>query len=341
VGAICYTSPSVSKDRSAEFDSPLATAIREATGADRVASAEMVQSLWSGYGQIWRCHLSGAPYFSVIVKRVRWPGDQRHPRGWNSDIGHRRKARSYEVESAWYQRYAARCSEACRVPRALARARLGEDRLLVLEDLDDAGFSARRNHVSKGEIAACLSWLAHFHASFMGQAPDDLWPTGTYWHLETRPEELAALKDERLRSAAAAIDQRLKATPFQTFVHGDAKLANFCFSPDGERVAAVDFQYVGGGCGMKDVAYFIGSCLDEEECEAREADLLDLYFDRLEEALRRTDRSIDFAALERDWRALYPVAWTDFYRFLQGWSPGHWKIHRYSERLAREVLAEL
>ena len=46
----------------------------------------------------------------------------------------------------------------------------------------------------------------------------------------------------------------------------------------------------------------------------------------------------DFAALEADWRALYPVAWTDFYRFLQGWDPGHWKLHRYSERLAREVL---
>lgn len=35
------------------------------------------------------------------------------------------------------------------------------------------------------------------------------------------------------------------------------------------------------------------------------------------------------------------VAWTDFFRFLQGWSPGHWKIHRYSERLARKVLDQL
>ena len=48
-----------------------------------------------------------------------------------------------------------------------------------------------------------------------------------------------------------------------------------------------------------------------------------------------------FDALETGWRALYPVAWTDFFRFLQGWSPGHWKIHAYSERLAREVLEHL
>ena len=50
---------------------------------------------------------------------------------------------------------------------------------------------------------------------------------------------------------------------------------------------------------------------------------------------------VGFGALEDDWRALYPIAWTDFYRFLQGWSPGHWKLHRYSERLAREVLEAL
>jgi hypothetical protein len=38
---------------------------------------------------------------------------------------------------------------------------------------------------------------------------------------------------------------------------------------------------------------------------------------------------------------MYAVAWTDFYRFLQGWSPGHWKIHGYSERLANAVLDRL
>ena len=89
---------------------------------------------------------------------------------------------------------------------------------------------------------------------------------------------------------------------------------------------------------MKDVAYFISSCLDEDDSEAMEAALLDRYFELLREALQE---SLDFPALEENWRALYPVAWTDFYRFLQGWSPGHWKLHRYSERLAREVLADL
>ena len=117
-------------------------------------------------------------------------------------------------------------------------------------------------------------WLAHFHATFMGETPDGLWEVGSYWHLDTRPDELEALDDVHLKQAAGEIDALLRAARFQTFVHGDAKLANFCFSEDGTQVAAVDFQYVGGGCGMKDVAYFIGSCLYEEDCERHEAALL-------------------------------------------------------------------
>jgi thiamine kinase-like enzyme len=133
----------------------------------------------------------------------------------------------------------------------------------------------------------------------------------------------------------------LHAGRFHTFVHGDAKLANFCFSEDATRVAAVDFQYVGGGCGMKDVAYFIGSCLYEDQCEQHEAALLDFYFGALTEALQSRGRVVDPKAIEREWRDLYPVAWTDFHRFMKGWSPGHWKIHSYSERLVQQVLAQL
>ena len=185
-----------------------------------------------------------------------------------------------------------------------------------------------------------MKWLAQFHASYLGQAPDGLWEVGTYWHLDTRPDELEVLKQEdvALSAAARALDERLKASPFQTLVHGDAKLANFCFSDNGASVAAVDFQYIGGGCGMKDLAYFVGSCLDEESCAAEEKNILNRYFSTLKSAL---DSSIDYTALENDWRALYPVAWTDFHRFLKGWSPAHWKINGYSESVARSVVAEL
>ena len=312
-----------------------------ATGARAVVGQEAVQQLWSGYGQIVRCRLDGGGPVSVIVKHVRWPQGTNHPRGWNTERSHQRKVRSYQVETVWYERYAGRCDARCRVPKCLAVEGGDEEVFVVLEDLDAAGFDQRHHELHDAEMSACLRWLAHFHATFMGVSPEGLWPVGTYWHLDTRPDELEALDDAALRAAASQIDRTLRDSPFLTLVHGDAKVANFCFTPDGRDVAAVDFQYVGGGCGMKDVAYFISSCLDEDECEARETALLDRYFGFLRDALAERRPGLDFAALERDWRALYPVAWTDFYRFLKGWSPGHWKIHRYSERLAREVLASL
>ena len=317
------------------------TFVVAAARARAIVGVEVVQSLWSGYGQILRCHLDGGPQSSVIVKHVRWPTNRTHPRGWITDISHERKVESYRVETAWYERHAERCPDQCRVPQRLAIETQADEVIMVLEDLDAAGFAGRRTHIGDAELEACLRWLAAFHATFMQETPEGLWPTGTYWHLATRPDELAALEDGPLKAAAATIDRRLADGRFHTFVHGDAKLANFCFQADGRRAAAVDFQYVGGGCGMKDVAYFISSCLDEDESEAMVPALLDRYFELLRIELDRCGKALDADALEAEWRSLYPLAWTDFTRFLQGWSPGHWKLHGYSARLAREVLESL
>jgi hypothetical protein len=312
-----------------------------ATGASSIRKVEKIQQLWSGYGSIVRCHLDGSDRRSVVVKQVLLAGESNHPRGWDTALSHQRKLQSYIVESAWYRNWSKRCTPACRVPQCLALDESGDETLMVFEDLDEAGFPARNQELTPDELAACLGWLANFHAIFMGEMPTGLWPQGTYWHLATRPDELEALDDLSLKDAAASIDARLNESSFQTIVHGDAKLANFCFSNDGRQVAAVDFQYVGGGCGMKDVAYFIGSCLDEQACEAQEKLLLDTYFAELGKALNIHHPEIDGEAVENDWRPLYPVAWCDFHRFLKGWSPGHWKIHGYSERLAREVIASM
>ena len=315
--------------------------ILKATGAKTTFQMEVIQRLWSGYGEIIRYGLTGCDRKSIIVKHVKLAGQGRHPRGWNTDLSHQRKMRSYQIETNWYAEWSNRCDTTCRVPSCLAFESVGDEVLIILEDLDAAGFSGRRSAVNDKEMHACLSWLANFHATFIGEQPKGLWPTGTYWHLETRPDELQALNDMELKSAAAAIDQKLRDSPYQTIVHGDAKLANFCFSDDGRQVAAVDFQYVGGGCGMKDVAYFIGSCLDEDECQRQAAYLLDTYFQFLQQALKAKQKPVDADAVEQNWRDLFSVAWTDFHRFLKGWSPGHWKINSYSERLAREVVARL
>lgn len=315
--------------------------ILHSTHATDLFKGETLQELWSGYGSIDRYGLIGADRDTVIVKHVRFPNSGNHPRGWNTDRSHQRKLASYQIETHWYEHWAKHCDDTCHVPNCLAVEHHEDEVLMVLEDLVSSGYPATRSSVTEVEMRACLSWLANFHATFMNQKPQGLWPIGTYWHLDTRPDELEAMEDDELKQAAAQLDQALNDVPFQTFVHGDAKLANFCFSDDGSSVAAVDFQYVGGGCGMKDVAYFIGSCLVESECERLEQSLLDLYFTELTQALKRHQPDIDPTQVEQAWRPMYEVAWADFYRFLKGWSPGHWKIHSYSTRIAHKVVANL
>ena len=315
------------------MDEYLKSIILQKTGASSLIEKEVIQELWSGYGKIVRVGLKNASAKSIVVKHVQLPVHKNHPRGWNTDIGHQRKVKSYKVETTWYDTYSK--YSAARLPKCLAIDTLDDEVLIVLEDLNEAGYQLRKRTVSWEEIAECLSWLAQFHATYLGKTPEGLWEVGTYWHLDTRPQELAVLGDQKLKEAAPVINEKLNTCEYQTFVHGDAKLANFCFAPDGP-VAGVDFQYVGGGCGMKDIAYFIGSCLDEKECERLEAKILDTYFNYLQSELEEKNE-----VLEKEWRSLYRVAWADFHRFLKGWSPGHWKINSYSERVTTEVIKNL
>jgi aminoglycoside phosphotransferase (APT) family kinase protein len=219
----------------------------------------------------------------------------------------------------------------------------------VLEDLDASGFNERRTRVSDGELSACLAWLAHFHACFLGVPPSSLWKVGSYWHLATRPDEFEALGNAALRRVAPALDERLNRARFLTLVHGDAKLQNFCFAARGGAVAAVDFQYVGGGPGIKDVAYLLTSCLSPGDL-IREADRhVGAYFRELRAALEargghqadETQEPVDVSALEAEWRELYPIACADFYRFLLGWGGVGGARDAYLERVTAEVVERL
>jgi hypothetical protein len=322
-------------------DKELANIIKRATQSKQIEEIEIVQNLWSGYGVIARYETDNPKIPTIIVKHVQPPSQGRHPRGWNTDLSHKRKLKSYKVEGEWYKTFARNCDHTCRVPECISAQINKDDMLIILEDLDASGFPKRKQNLSWEDMQSCLRWLASFHATFLGIKPSGLWGTGTYWHLATRPDELKALNDQSLKEAAGKIDQKLNSCKFKTFVHGDAKVANFCFSEKSQDVAAVDFQYVGAGCGMKDVAYFVGSCFYEDECEKFETEILNYYFNSLKQALLQKDQSINFPELEEEWRAIYPVAWADFHRFLKGWSPGHWKINGYSERVTRQVIENL
>ena len=324
--------------------------IERVTACTVLGDPEEVQELWSGYGRIERFRLRGAgdAPASVILKAVRPPrGSVDHPRGFGTDRSHQRKLKSYEVEHTFYSSYRERLTtpegEVARVPHLLGHAALADGSLLLLEDLDAAGFDGRRQGLAAPELTSCLHWLAEFHGRLMGAAPTGLWQRGTYWHLATRPDELAAMERGPLQGAAHAIDQRLEGAQHRTILHGDAKVANFCFGPGDQaaNVAAVDFQYAGGGVGVQDVAYLLGSCLEDSQLEEQAAAHLDAYFEELRRQVQRFHPSMDPDAIESEWRALWATCWADFHRFLVGWAPGHWKLSRFSEAMLQETLRSL
>ncbi len=288
--------------------------------AQEILDVQLIQNLWSGYGELSRVTTDRG---SVILKLIMFPSERDHPRGWTSDIGHERKKKSYRVEQHWYTTQP--MVSGARMAKALATGNSHGKEYILLEDLTASGFDIR-NDIGWNEINSCLSWLANFHRYYIGHRDEHLWHIGTYWHLDTRPEELAALSDQQLQQAAPLIDKKLNDANYQTIVHGDAKLANFLF--DESEAAAVDFQYVGAGVGIKDVAYFLSSIFSEDELAQFEHECLDTYF-----------RHLNLPDVEQEWRTLFPIAWCDFYRFLQGWSPGHWKINAYSKAMKERALA--
>ncbi|MEO8797408.1 MAG: hypothetical protein ABI551_05945, partial [Polyangiaceae bacterium] len=123
------------KDRSDE--DPWLDIVATKTGATKAERVERVQSLWGGSGELVRVRLHGTPRLSAIVKWVK------PPTGDRTDVSHARKVRSYEIETAFYRSYGSRCAGASRIAELLGHAERDGERLLILEDLDDAGFARR------------------------------------------------------------------------------------------------------------------------------------------------------------------------------------------------------
>jgi hypothetical protein len=325
--------------------SSLLKLLRTCLDDKHVHKLELVQKLWSDYGEIAR-YYSPELATNIIVKHVSPPAKVLHPRGWNSQTSHQRKLLSYQIEAYFYQDFADQCDAFCKVPTLIAcingnDKQPNEQQMLVLEDLDFVGFTERRNQSNMQEAKLCISWLAYFHARFLHTRAENLWPVGTYWHLATRQDELAVMPEGELKKQAAKIDRRLNKAQFQTFVHGDAKLANFCFTQNATKVAAVDFQYVGMGVGVKDLAYLLGCCFNDNDLFVHEEYLLGYYFQQLNAGLLHYNISCDTSMLEAEWRTLYAFAWADFLRFLQGWSPGHYKINSYMQHQADIAIQQL
>lgn len=320
--------------------SDLKEQILKHTGAHSISKVELVQSLWSDFGSLERVWLSGVDPKSIVIKRIQPPSEMLHPRGWNTNASSERKLKSYEIERHWYEKYVHRLPAEIKVPQFLFHFQCNGENVLGMEDLLDSGFEMFYDS-NEQCFNLCLEWLARFHAFHMNKSSEGLWSTGTYWHLDTRQDEWNAMPEGDLKKAAKAVDIHLKQRKYQTLVHGDAKPANFCFTSDFKNVAAVDFQYVGSGCGMKDLIYLMSSSLSEEELFRQDQKIINGYLNLLEKYLQQfAIPDVNIEELKAEWLACYPIAWVDFQRFLIGWDSGNRRVNDYMSVQSKLVLGK-
>ncbi|NVK31092.1 MAG: phosphotransferase [Gammaproteobacteria bacterium] len=308
------------------------TAWLEAQLGTRLKHAEVIQNVWAGYGHIYRVMLEDQPH-RAVVKVVNVNANTAHPRGWSSELSRARKLHSYQVEQYFYALELD--IPGVRYPKFLASAPLPHLKLAI-EDLAQSGFTLRRQ-LSKAQIQNALTALAQLHAATLGNTHDSLWTRGSYWHLDTRPQELEALSEGRLKQMAHRLDAAISQATHQCWIHGDAKVDNMLFCDD--NVAFVDFQYIGGGVGVQDLIYFLSSLLDERGSEARYQDYCEQYYDALDQAL--VNRGVNPTPIIKEWRSLQWIAFADFYRFLLGWMPNHPKVSGWAMRRLEQVLESI
>lgn len=300
---------------------------------------ELIQPLWSGQGYCLR--VKSHAYQQQYVAKVIYPNETAaHPRGWSGELAFQRKCRSYEVESQFYTHYQPLVTQAV-TASLITQATNGLHRIMVFDDLSIQGYEPADTKLSPDALAPYIDWLASLHADFVQQPLPHLWEQATYWHLRTRPEEWQAMAPSVYRDYAQHIDGYLHNQMFKTLIHGDAKVANFCFNSSTKRVAAVDFQYSGTGIGVQDLAYFLGSCLSEDDLLTYTAPCIERYFTTLRSKLQLKLSEVDIQLLEQQWRSAYNVACADFYRFLLGWKPDHPKVNKALQSRAEKGLQHI
>lgn len=189
-----------------------------------------------------------------------------------------------------------------------------------------------------------------------------VWLNGGYTYLATRRKEYDGLKmdeDSEWSSAlcepggsgktsvaelAAEFLSSSAARGYQTLIHGDVKSGNLFITTKGDAVAFFDFQYVGLGHGVCDLAKLFTCSVplrmlvgDDEalptastlEMQQGEEILLRKYHDQLQ---RTSGKRYDWSLFLRHWE----TALVDWLRFQASW--GFWGNSEWLEARVRSIL---
>lgn len=204
----------------------------------------------------------------------------------------------YQQEVKFYQHLVS--TVAVRTP-ACSYAAISDDGTiftLLLEDVSPAVPGVQANGCSVGEAHVALHNLAGLHAPrwndptlhdfdlldytanegaaavFMGSYQAE----ATEKFLNFFKDRLSPDDAATLRDAARVTTKWLtsRTTPF-ALLHGDYRLDNLMFHPNGSEVIALDWQSLLVGPATRDVAYFLGTSLNTQDRRANEKDLVRAY----------------------------------------------------------------
>lgn len=203
-----------------------------------------------------------------------------------------------------------------------------------------------------------------------GDVGEGVWLNGGYTYLATRRKEFASLREEEGTEweeklcramqmggresvaevvarvlAPSATDEKGGGDPvreYETLIHGDVKSENLFTTKSGDAVAFFDFQYVGLGLGVCDLAKLFtcsvpesmltesDSIPDELEMGAGERRLLEEY----RKVLDPSGTKYPWEVLERHWQ----TALVDWLRFQASW--GFWGNTEWLEARVRRILKD-
>lgn len=206
----------------------------------------------------------------------------------------------WERESRFYADVAEQVT--VRVPRCYYNAARPEDTayVLLLEDLAPLRAADQLDGASPVQARRVLEELARFHASWwddprlatfdwmprvdgpLSQLIEPMFAAGWSGFLDRYRDRI----DPRTIGWAEVFVSRIGAwmqgyaSESVTIAHGDFRLDNMLFGPDGE-FALIDWQMSMCCPGQADVVYFLATNLTPDVRREHEADLLRLYYDTL------------------------------------------------------------
>lgn len=95
-------------------------------------------------------------------------------------------------------------------------------------------------------------------------------------------DRISAHDRSTLTESADLVQRWLQIHPERySLLHGDFRLDNLLFDPDGSSVTVVDWQTITVGLPARDLAYFLGTSLNHNVRQAAEPDLVKAYHRRL------------------------------------------------------------